>query len=155
MKKSPSEKEFEKNLLPSKFSAEGFMGTDPRSLEEIIADDTATLQRLNLTVVEIAATLKKILQKAKEGLGNEVILSPQIKAQFFESMGRIPSPFRGDGLFEKGEAQVTHIPSSKTLIITSLSINLIEKHLFFQGRGSRYRLEPGELKPFLSIHEVL
>lgn len=65
-----------------------------------------------------------------------------MKAAFHESMGRIPSPFCRDGLFEKGEAIVIDQTSNLSLVITSLGINLIEKHDFFQCKGCRFRIDP-------------
>jgi len=57
-------------------------------------------------------------------------------------MGRIPSPFIGDGVFEKGEAELQDESSAQKFYITRLGIHLIEKYGFFQGHGSRYRIEP-------------
>ena len=56
-------------------------------------------------------------------------------------MGRIPSPFQGDGVFEKGDVVLTG-PGGEQIILTALGLSMIEKHDFFQGRGSRYRVDP-------------
>ena len=44
---------------------------------------------------------------------------------------------------KKGEAVITDCTNNLSLIITSLGINLIEKHNFFQGRGCRFRIDRG------------
>jgi hypothetical protein len=142
MKLSPQDKKLIHNLGPSKFSKEGFLGTDTRSFEEIIADDLRTLERTGVSKELLLQALKDTYQKAKEAFGAEIEIRKNVKAVFHESMGRIPSPFCKDGLFEKGEAVVTDSTNNLSLIITSLGINLIERHDFFQGRGCRFRIDP-------------
>lgn len=142
MKLSPQERRLIHNLAPSKFSKDGFLGSDTRSLEEIIADDFHTLKKAGVPKELLAKALKDVYQRAKDAFGAEIEIKKNVKAVFHESMGRIPSPFCKDGLFEKGEAVVTDTVNNISLIITSLGINLIEKHDFFQGRGCRFRIDP-------------
>jgi len=142
MKQSPQEKAQKLRLEPSKFSADGFLGNDPRPIDEIIATDLLATQKLGSTPEEIAKRLREVYQKAKAAIDMVVRLRPGVTAEYYESRGKIPSPFRGDGVFEKGEIFVKDEQSGETLRITALGIHLIEKHHFFQGRGSRYRIEP-------------
>ena len=44
MKETPQDKSLEERLGASKFSGEGFLGTDHRPVNEIIADDRRTLE---------------------------------------------------------------------------------------------------------------
>ncbi len=142
MKVSPQDQRLIHNLEPSKFSKDGFLGTDKRRLEEIIDDDLRTLKKAGASKELLVQALKDAYQRAKEAFGAEIEIGKNVKAVFHESMGRIPSPFCKDGLFEKGEAVVTDTAHNISLIITSLGINLIEKHDFFQGRGCRFRIDP-------------
>ncbi|HHT9145167.1 MAG TPA: hypothetical protein ACFYD4_05725 [Candidatus Wunengus sp. YC61] len=142
MKLSPEDQRLVHNLKPSKFSKDGFLGTDTRSLEEIIAEDLHTLKKAGVSKELLVRALKDAYQKAKEAFGAEIEIRKNVKAVFHESMGRIPSPFCKDGLFEKGEAVFTDSASNLFLVITSLGINLIENHDFFQGRGCRFRIDP-------------
>lgn len=142
MKLSPQDQKLIHNLKPSKFSKEGFLGTDTRSLEEIISDDLYTLKKAGVSKEALVQALKDAYQKAKEAFGAEVEITKNVKTVFRESMGRIPSPFCRDGLFEKGEAVVVDHVNDLSIVITSLGINLIEKHAFFQGRGCRFRIDP-------------
>ena len=142
MKRSPQDQKLIHNLEPSKFSKEGFLGTDTRSLEEIIADDLRVLMDSGVTKQSLVKELKEVYQRAKQAFGAEVAVKEKVKAVFHESMGRIPSPFCSDGLFEKGEVVVIDQTSNLSLVITSLGINLIEKHDFFQGKGCRFRIDP-------------
>ena len=129
-------------LGPSKFSKEGFLGTDVRSPEEIIKADRETLAGLGLDNKKIAGAMRGGYVAAERALGNPVEIAPGVIAVHHEARGRIPSPFTEDGTFQKGEAVVSEKSSSVSFCITPLSISLIEKHGFFQGKGSPYRIEP-------------
>ena len=144
MKKSPDESKLRDRLKPSIFSGGGFLGDDQRELEEIINDDLKKIEEHNIKKTELVELLKKAYEKVKQGYGQKVKLTDRLMGEFFEAKGRIPSPFRGDGVFEKGEARIHDKNTGKEIILTALSINLIEKHDFFQGKGSRYRLDPVE-----------
>jgi len=129
-------------LGPSQFSLEGFLGADGRTPEEIIKDDWAALQKLGVSKEAVASALRDIYVKGERALGNPVALSSSLTVVHEEARGRIPSPFPGDGEFQKGQAKVSDASTGQSLLITPLSIHLIEKHGFFQGRGSKYRVEP-------------
>ncbi|MBN1757128.1 MAG: hypothetical protein JW863_02355 [Chitinispirillaceae bacterium] len=145
MKISPREREQAILFGPSKFSAEGFLGDDRRSVEEIIEDDRQKCENLGTTSVYLAKCLAKAFQKAESAMGDPVELGPGISATLFEARGKIPSPFRGDGVFQKGEVMIYEEEKKTTLFITRLGIHMIKKHGFFQGRGSRYRIEPADV----------
>jgi hypothetical protein len=151
MKQTPQDREHSLRLQPSKFSAEGFMGTDNRTFDEIVSQDTHELARLSISPEEIVNALTNAYEMAQAGLGNPVTIRPGITAMFYESMGRIPSPFREDGLFRKGEAVITDDNSRETISITALSISLIEKHGFYQGLGSPYRIDPAVAARLLGL----
>jgi len=151
MKQSPSERELLRNLGPSKFSAEGFLGEDTRPLDEIISEDLRAIERTGVSLAELANSLRQVYTLARQALGGEFEVRPGVAAVFHDSRGRIPSPFRGGGTFEKGEAVVTDRASGRRLILTSLGLALIERHGFFQGRGSRYRIDPAEAVALLGL----
>lgn len=151
MKESPSDRELRRRLGASRFSAEGFLGTDDRPIDEIIATDLRTLERTGVSKERLVTALKEVYEKAKGALGGEITVREGVTAVYHESMGRIPSPFRGDGVFEKGEAVVREPATGRSMVVTSLGIALIEKHDFFQGRGARYRMEPATAVAFLGL----
>ena len=117
------------------------MGADSRTVEEIVAEDAQTLERLSLSAATVAKRLRWADQKARAALGAPVALAPGIEARHYESMGRVPSPFRGDGVFPKGETRIVW-DDGRQVRATALGIALIERHGFFQGRGAPYRIEP-------------
>jgi len=141
MKETPQDKSLEERLGASRFSGEGFLGTDHRPVDEIIADDLRTLAQLGVDRGALHAALHDAFEKARAAFGGEVEIRPGVVAVAHESMGRIPSPFQGDGVFEKGDVVLTG-PGGEQIILTALGLSMIEKHDFFQGRGSRYRVDP-------------
>jgi hypothetical protein len=142
MKRSPAEEELIRSLGPSKYSAKGFLGHDTRPIDEIISADQRKLDRLEISINRLVDGLKSIYRQAREAYGGEIQITPGVFATFYESRGRVPSPFKTDGVFEKGEAVVREKETGQHIIITELGIALIERHHFFQGLGSRYRIEP-------------
>ena len=142
MKHSPEEERLIQKLKPSKFSADGFMGRDLRPVDEIIAADRRVLDSKGVSIEALSEALTHAYQMAQRALGAEVTVRPGVFAVFHESMGKIPSPFKADGVFSKGEAVVTARASGQHIIVTQLGIALIERHHFFQGIGSRYRIDP-------------
>jgi hypothetical protein len=95
-----------------------------------------------MTKEKLAAALREIYVKAERALGNPLPLLEKVTVVHVEARGRIPSPFSGDGTFQKGQAKIMDAATGEALLITPLSIHLIEKHGFFQGKGSKYRIEP-------------
>jgi len=150
MKRSPKDQNLALLLGPSKFSAEGFLGNDRREPEQIMADDIRVLESLGVAKETLVVQLKDVYKKAEKALGDPVRID-SLEAKYIESRGKIPSPFRSEGMFPKGEVQITDTQTDKTFRITALSIHLIDKHNFFQGRGSRYRIEPDEIVRTLNL----
>ena len=150
MKETPEDKALEDRMGASKFSGEGFLGTDPRTVDQIVAADLRTLERLGVTKDRLLAALRGVFDQARAEFGGEVEIRPGVVAVAHESMGRIPSPFRGDGVFEKGDVVVA-ARSGEGFILTALGLALIEKHDFFQGHGSRYRIDPAQAAALLGL----
>ncbi len=151
MKESPSEKELRERLGPSSFSGEGFLGNDSRPVQEIISHDLAVLESAEITADQIAELLTEVYDKAVKGFGAEVEVLPGVYGKYNESMGKIPSPFTGEGVFPKGEVTITDKKNGNEIIITPLSIHLIKSHGFFQGKGSRYRIDPEKAADILML----
>lgn len=151
MKRSPHDCTQRDKLQPSKFSAAGFLGRDERPLEEIINADVREVEQRGLTQTQVADSLQEVHDQARAAMGARVQIRPGLWAEYHESMGRIPSPFSGEGVFEKGQTTVYDREGMPRLILSALSIHLIRAHGFFQGKGSPYRIEPGEAIDLLGI----
>jgi hypothetical protein len=141
--KSPGKAtELGKLLGPSVFSAEGFLGSDKRSPEDIIRDDAATLARLGIDKSKLVDALRSACEAAERGLSTPVRLGGGVFAISRDWRGRTPSPFPGEGTFAKGDTVFTDDKTGETFSVSPLSLHLIDRHGFFQGRGSPYRVEP-------------
>ena len=129
-------------LGPTQFSSDGFLGKDTRDPEEIIKEDAESLKQLGTTREKMAAALREVYILAERAMGNPVQITEHVKATHHEARGRIPSPYPNDGTFQKGEALVEDLSAGCSCLITPLGIHLIEKYGFFQGKESKYRIEP-------------
>jgi len=145
MKQTPHDRKIMERMAPGVLSRDGFLGNDTRSLDEIIATDRAGLRALGVNERDLADKMEAVFEKARGQLGRPIDINEKLKAVYRESMGRIPSPWPGEGVFQKGEVEVTDKESGESLRFTPLSIHLIREHGFFQGRGSSFRLEPDVL----------
>jgi len=150
MKPNPYEKSVLERMAPGVLCAEGFLGDDIRELADILDGDAAPVEAAGLTHERIAAMLNDWMQRAIAELGRPVQLSQRVTGVWHEGMGRIPSPWPGDGIFPKGECELTDQATGKTLLVTPLSIHMIAAHGFYQGHGSGYRLSPTDLIAMLT-----
>lgn len=149
MKKSPEEQQIMERMAAGVYCRDGFLGSDARTLSEILDTDRSALRKRKITKEQIARKLGMILAEAIRHFGAPVEVQPGLHALYHEAMGRIPSPF-GDGVFPKGEVELT-TADGKTYRFTPLSVHLIGRYGFFQGRGNRYRLEPEEIAGVLGL----
>ena len=150
MKQSPQEKQITDRMQPGVYCRDGFLGTDGRTLGEILDTDRSAVEALGTTHERIAAAMERVLDKTVAAGGAPVQIGERLTAEFGEAMGRIPCPF-GDGVFRKGEVELTDDRSGEMFRFTPLSVHLIAAHGFYQGRGSPYRIAPWKLCPLFDI----
>jgi len=151
-KVSPEIQRILQRMAPGVLSGEGFLGTDSRPLPDIIDADNSTVAGLGVSHEELARRLEEILAAAVAALGNPVHLAGgRLRALHREGMGRIPCPWGDGAIFPKGELELTEVATGRMLRFTALSVHLLGRHGFYQGRGSRYRLEPERLCALLGL----
>lgn len=156
MKQTEELKKAQENMKAGVITVEGFLGYDPRNLAEIIQHDEEEMRRLNLDWDVVAAKLRELLTKGSEGLGEPITIDKTWLVRVDETRGTLPSPWTGDGIFHKVNAEVRRLskagkPEGKILLYNELSLHLFEKYHFLQGRGSHFRLEPAEIKTVLGF----
>ena len=88
-KKSPHLQRLEEILHSSKLVSDGFMGSDTRSVLDIIDADLAELSKLGTTAERIAARMQEITDIAKGGLGNWVKIDENRQAMTEEARGTL------------------------------------------------------------------
>jgi len=144
------------NMQAGVITVEGFLGFDPRNLAEIIQHDEEEVRRLGIEWEALEAKLRELLKKGSDGLGEPITVDKTWLVRVDETRGTLPSPWTGDGIFHKVNAEVRRLnkegkPEGKLLVYNELSLHLLAKYHFLQGRGSHFRLEPAELKAVLGL----
>lgn len=128
---------------------ERFLGSDTRLIAQIIESDEAELRAAGLGADELARAMRRLTEKGMESLGDEV-QADGFMVRVEEYMGQIGCPFK-HGVREAKRNTTAIDPRGRVMTWTDMSIHLIERHGFFQGEGSDYRLEPLELAEFLGL----
>jgi hypothetical protein len=136
------------NFIPGAISQEGFLGTDKRSVEEIIRADEAEMARFGVSFEAAAAALSRLLKAGKQGLGGRVTVDRSFTVVIEEARGSLPCPFE-DARTAKNTAVITCLSNNRALVVSDLSLHLLATHHFLQGKGAAFRLEPRELKDVL------
>ena len=128
---------------------ERFLGSDTRLIAQIIESDEAELRAAGLGADELARAMRRLTEKGMESLGDEV-QADGFMVRVEEYMGQIGCPFKH--AVREAKRNTTAVdPRGRVMTWTDMSIHLIERHGFFQGEGSDYRLVPLELAEFLGL----
>jgi len=138
-------KKVEELLRASRVVSGGFLGKDPRILEEILETDAAELAALGISQEEVAARMLEITNRARTGLGTPVRMDEKREISADDNRGQMICPWPHAGGYDKTITTVRRIDTGETLRWSELSRHFIEAHGFFEGRGSAFRLEPGTL----------
>jgi hypothetical protein len=136
--------ELEALLRSGKLVLGGFMGWDDRELYEVIEEDVRVVWSQGRTVAELAARMAKLTEVGIAGLGNPVI-SGGFEITVEESKGLNVCPWNCQDYLSKRVTTVKRAKDGKSLRWTDLGTHMIQRHGFFEGKGSLYRLEPKEL----------
>jgi hypothetical protein len=145
MKESPQTRNLEQILRSSKMAGGGFMGSDSRTVAEIIDADAFEVSKSGYTTEQLSTRMQEITDAATRGLGTWVEIDAQHQAMVEEARGSIVCPWPHLRRFVKRVTTVKRLDSGQTIRWTDLNIHLIVEHGFFEGRGSAFRIEPGTL----------
>lgn len=151
MKKTPQMQKLEEMLHSSQIVSGGFYGNDPRDLQEIIDRDTAAVAARGLTVEELAEKMRVVTRAAVTGLGMWVDIPGGLQARVDEAKGMLICPWPDDEFTcPKRVTTLENEATGEKIMWTDLSIHLIAKHGFFEGKGCAFRIEPDHLIDLLS-----
>jgi len=145
MKQSPQDKNLEGMLRSGRLVAGGFLGTDPRHLEDIIAEDAAVLQRLGYHASQVAARMQDLRDLARPGLGTWIQGEEVLAVKSEDYKGVIVCPWPHEGRYEKRITTAHRLDTGQSMSWSDLNIHFIRDHGFFEGRGAFFRIEPEEL----------
>jgi len=151
MKQSAALSRIQADMTPGVITAGGFLGSDPRPLAEILADDEARVSRLGLTHAGIATRMRALRAAGARGLGEAVAVPPHFEVRVDGVRGKLPCPFSHKGLYAKVNIAVRNRRRGTEVAYTDLGIHLIEAHGFYEGRDSQFRLDPETLAETLEI----
>lgn len=142
MKPTAKELKIIQRMQPGVITLSGFLGSDTRALNEIIADDAAQLNRLDKTAEEIAARMEYFTQKSWNSyLDGELVDGKyQVKTDVYR--GKLPCPFGHIGVYRKALTTLTNTANGLSVTWTSLNTHMIGSHGFFEGEGSPFHLDP-------------
>ncbi len=132
-------------MQPGVITLNGFLGSDTRTLDEIVADDAVVLARLDRSPEEIADRMESLTRASWDSYLEEILLEDKYLVQTSIYRGKLPCPYGHAGIFRKAVTQLTNRDNGLSVVWTSLSIHLIRAHAFFEGRGSAFRLDPETL----------
>lgn len=154
MKMSPRYTKAQQNMQPGVITSDGFFGDDHRNLVDIIEADEEKFSQLGLDFDDVAQRLRRLLEEGRKGLGEPVTVEGNWIVTTSEARGHLASPFE-DGIFRKVNARIEHAPGGKPsgeqLLVSDLSLHLLEAHHFLEGHGAPFRLEPETIKRVLEI----
>ena len=151
MKQSPELQHIQDNMQPGILSAEGFLGYDTRNLSDILAEDSSTVERLGITDKAIAERMRYFTEKGKSGLGNPVVVNQIFQVTVEDHRGFIPCPFSDNFSAEKRNTRVVNLITNRSVQWSDLNVHMIEKHGFYEGNGSFFRIEPAEVVEVLMV----
>lgn len=149
MKQTPEDKEIQKRMQPGALTVDGFLGSDKRHFHDIIEEDKNGLQKSGISEHDIADRMQFFTDKAFENYEDKTIIDNKYKVEFITVRGKILCPFRHPCGFSKGIIKFKNIEKNISLTWTPLNIHLIREHCFFEGKDSKFRLEPEILKKAL------
>ena len=151
MKLSPEMAEIVARMRPGATVRDGMLGDDPRPLPEILDEDNATVLDLGLTRERIAERMRELSDQGRPGFGDVVRVEADLEVQVESWPGVTPCPFGEPGVFRKEVVSVRDTALGKRVRWSELGRHMIEKHGFFQGRGSAGRVEPEVLARVLKL----
>jgi len=122
----------------------GFMGWDDRELYTVIEEDLKAVWFTGRSVAEVAARMTKLTKEGTAALGNAVIFDG-IEIVVEENKGLNLCPWGCTDRLDKRLTTVSRSGVDKPLKWSDLSIHMIRRHGFFEGKGSTFRLEPQDL----------
>jgi hypothetical protein len=151
MKQSPELDRVQSRMGPGAVGLHGILGHDRRSLAEILEQDDNAVRVLSLTHEAIADRMEFFTQAGRPALGNPVTVDDRWEVRVDEWRGGMPCPWPHAGLHRKSNIVLTDLQTGEQMEWTDLTIHMIRAHGFYQGRGSRYRIDPERARRLLGL----
>ncbi|MBN1624247.1 MAG: hypothetical protein JXN10_09770 [Clostridia bacterium] len=151
MKQSPRYNQIQENMKPGAFTAHGFLGEDDRALKDIIRQDDADVEKLDLSHAQIAGRMQYFTELGKELLDIPVVVDEIYEVLVDDHRGEIPCPFADNQKAIKTNTRFTNKKLGITIYWSDLNIHMIRYHGFYEGKGSFFRNDPQKLAKALGL----
>lgn len=145
MKETRKDMAVKERFRPGILSLDGFTGTDPRDVEEIIAADRAGLEACGTDAAWLVREMKRLRNAGRKGLEEDVAVPPFFTVRVETDRGLLVCPFGDSRSVAKTITTVLNTRTGRSAAFTDMNIHLIEHHGFFEGRGSEFRIDPSEI----------
>ncbi len=154
MKQTPELDLVQAKMQPGVLTLKGFLGDDDRKLADIIIADQQSFAHLAVTPLQLAERLQQLADLGADLMEEEILVEKRYRIKVRDDRGKIPSPW-GDGLFEKGDVDLTDKVTGKTLKWNKLTLRLLSVHGFCGGFGSDYRINPEDAVEILELKPAI
>lgn len=150
MKQSPELDAVQARMRPGELTLTGFLGEDTRKLVDILQADGEAVHSRGISHSQIADRLAGLAEAGRDIMEREVLVEGRYAVRVRDDRGLIPSPW-GDGLFRKGDVEMTDRRSGSVFRWNELTLHMVRAHGFYSGKGAAYRLGPAELIDVLEL----
>lgn len=151
MKQNPKLQTIQDNMAPGAYTAHGFLGDDTRNLSDILKQDEFDMRKLGSSHEAIASRMRYFTQIGIETPDIPVIVDEIYEVTVDDHRGFIPCPFADNVKEIKRNTKLTNLVTNQTVYWSDLNIHMIEKHGFYEGKGSFFRNDPSTLFTLLGI----
>lgn len=152
MKQGPDLRRIEDNMRSGTLAAHQFLGSDLRSLADIILHDRLLLEPLGLTNEDLAERMRYFTEQATESQVPQVV-DGKFEVEREEHKGSILCPFADNFQASKSIIRVKNLETDKSVVWSDLNIHLIEEHGFYEGYGAPFRIDPVEYAQVLEVQK--
>ncbi len=135
----------EKDMRPGALSTAGFLGKDENLLEVLAEDNKYVVDELGLTHQELARHLHALAAIGSRVKETEFLYrGRRFKVKVISWRGFQDSPFQ-DGTKTSQDATVQNLDNGTKLDYSLLVPHMIERYGFYEGKGTRYRVDPRKI----------
>jgi hypothetical protein len=142
MKLSPNDKLIQDKMKAGVLTADGFLGSDKRNFRDIIAEDMKIVNTFDRSLHEIADRMQYLMEKSFLSYDGSIVVDKDYEVEYKSYRGVLLSPFPRAGRFGKATIKVTNMKNNMSVVWTPLHVHFIRDYGFFEGKGSRFRIEP-------------
>jgi hypothetical protein len=151
MKQTVQMDRIQEKMAPGVITLDGFLGSDRRKLVDILIEDDEAVKRSDLNHQQIARRMVELRDAGMQGLGELIDVAPHFEVRVDSVRGKLPCPFGDPGIFPKTNITVRNLRLDREIVYTDLHIHMVGSHGFYEGKGSKFRLEPAALAEILEV----